>query len=126
MGKRIHVLDDDRLMQSLLQASLLKRGFDVTVFFDSYQIFDIADNLPDLFIMDVLMPGLNGLEACKWLKSQYPDIPVIILSGTPGLKVLAENAHADDFVEKPFNLPRLLEKINRCLKKSSGQTNPVS
>ena len=118
MSKRIHIIDDDKLMQSLLQASLVKRGFDVTLSSHTYDIFDLGDDLPDLFLLDVVMPGLNGLETCKWLKSQHADLPVIILSGTPGLKVLAENVNADDFLEKPFELSRLIEKINRCIHNS--------
>ena len=43
-------------------------------------IFDLGDDLPDLFLLDVVMPGLNGLETCKWLKSQHADLPVIIRS----------------------------------------------
>jgi two-component system, OmpR family, phosphate regulon response regulator PhoB len=106
-------------MQSLLRASLVNRGFEVTLSSNSYELFDLGENLPDLFLLDVVMPGLNGLETCKWLKSQNPNVPVIILSGTPGLKVLSENVCADDFLEKPFELSKLIEKINKCIKKSA-------
>jgi two-component system, OmpR family, phosphate regulon response regulator PhoB len=119
MSKRIHIIDDDRLMQTLLKASLTKRGFEVDVSSNSYEIFDIGENMPDLFLLDVVLPGLNGLETCRWIKSQDPLLPVIILSGTPGLKVLSENACADDFLEKPFELSKLIEKINRCMRKSA-------
>jgi two-component system, OmpR family, phosphate regulon response regulator PhoB len=119
MTKRIHIIDDDRLMQSLLKASLTKRGFEVDVSSNSYEIFDLGENMPDLFLLDVVLPGLNGLETCRWIKSQDPLLPVIILSGTPGLKVLSENACADDFLEKPFELSKLIEKINRCMRKSA-------
>ena len=114
MGKRIHIIDDDRFMLKLLQASLGKRGFDVSVTNDAYHIFDLADDLPDLFLIDVVVPGLNGLEACKWVKAQSPHTPVIMLSASPGLRVLAKDAGADDYVEKPFKLSTLLEKIRRC------------
>lgn len=118
-NKRIHIIEDDRVLQNLLSLSLSKRGFDVTLSPNSYQIFDLTENLPDIFLLDVVMPGLNGLETCKWLKAQIPQIPIIILSGTPGLKVLAENAQADDFLEKPFEISKLVDKINRSLKVAS-------
>jgi DNA-binding response OmpR family regulator len=119
VGKRIHIIDDDKLMQSLLKAGLMRRGYDVTLSFHTYDIFDLGENLPDLFLLDVVMPGLNGLETCKWIKANHPNIPVIILSGTPGLNVLAENVKADDFLEKPFELARLSEKIGKCIRRSS-------
>src|SRR5687768_3599513 len=112
-NKRIHIIEDDRFMQNLLPVSLGKRGFDVTISPNSYQIFDLVDKMPDLCLLDVVMHGLNGLETCKWIKSQNPNVPIIILSGTPGLKTLAENVEADDFIEKPFEFSRLVEKINR-------------
>ena len=116
VSKRIHIIDDDPVMRELLKASLTKKGFSVTVSPDAYQIFDFPDKLPDLFLLDVVIPGLNGLETGKWLKSQDPGVKIIILSGTPGLKVLSENIHADDFLTKPFEFSKLLEKINRCLR----------
>jgi DNA-binding response OmpR family regulator len=122
VGKRIHVIDDDHFMQTLLQAGLGKRGFEVTVSSDSYHIFDLTDDFPDLFLLDVVLPGLNGLETCKWLKSQNPNVPVIILSATPGLRVLSEAVHADDFLEKPFDIATLIRKINRSLNAATAKT----
>jgi len=122
VGKRIHIIDDDSFMLKLLEVSLGKRGFDVTCTLDSYQIFDLVDNLPDLFLIDVVLPGLNGLETCKWVKAQNPNVPVIILSATPGLSVLSKRVSADDYLEKPFKLSTLLEKINRCLDAATAGT----
>ena len=123
VSKRIHIIDDDKLMQTLLRASLMKRGYDVDVSSHTYDIFDLGENLPDLFLLDVVIPGVNGLETCKWIKSQYPHVPVIILSGTPGLKVLSENSNADDFIEKPFQLARLIEKISKCIGESENASH---
>jgi DNA-binding response OmpR family regulator len=122
VGKRIHIIDDDRFMLNLLQASLGRRGFDVTCTFDSRHIFDLADDLPDLFLIDVVLPGLNGLETCKWIKTQNSNLPVIILSATPCLGVLSKQVAADDYLEKPFKLSILLEKINRCLDAATAST----
>lgn len=117
MGNRIHIIDDDQTIQSLLQIALAKKGFDVSVSSDSYMVFDIPEPLPDLFLLDVIIPGLNGFEICKWLKSKDPNTRIIIISGTPGLKMLAENCHADDFIQKPFEISALISKVRHALAK---------
>lgn len=114
MGKRIHIIDDDPVVRTLLKASLQKRGFDVTTGDDAYAMFDLVDDMPDLFILDVVMPGLNGFEVCKWIKAQDRRIQVIFLSATPGLKVLACDSGADEYVEKPFETDVLVSKIHQC------------
>jgi DNA-binding response OmpR family regulator len=75
------------------------------------------DHWPDLFIIDIELPGINGIELCKWLKTHESSmyIPVIFLSGDPYLKILAASAHANDYIEKPVTLPRILKKIRSCL-----------
>jgi DNA-binding response OmpR family regulator len=119
MGKRIHIIEDDPVVMSLLLASLKKRGFEVNGSHDAYHVFDLAENFPDLFILDVVLPGLNGFEVCKWIKSQDHKIAVMFLSATPGLKALASDAGADEYLEKPFQFEALLAKIHNCFLKQA-------
>lgn len=122
MAKRIHIIDDDPVVRNLLKLSLIKRGFEVGTSDDAYKIFDLADNMPDLFILDVVLPGLNGFEVCKWVKSQSKDVQVILLSATPGLKVLASDSGADEYMEKPFETHVLVSKIHQCfINRATGQ-----
>ncbi len=114
MGKRIHIIDDDPVVQNLLVTFLRKKGFDVGAAADAYKVFDMIDDLPDLFILDVILPGLNGLEICKWIKAQNKKIMVLMLSATPGLRVLASDSGADEFLEKPFEFDSLIAKIHQC------------
>jgi DNA-binding response OmpR family regulator len=116
MKHKIYIVEDDPDLQHLLQFSLAKAGFHVTIFPTGYPVIAMTDQWPDLFIIDIELPGINGLEICKWLRdhdaSKY--IPVLFLSAAPYLKNLAQNVGGDDYLEKPFELATLIDKINNC------------
>lgn len=115
--RKIYIVEDDEDLQHLLTVGLNKSDFCVTIFPNGYPIVAMTENWPDLFIIDIELPGINGLEICKWLKShEYSkNIPVLFLSAAPYLKTLAESVKGDDYLEKPFELPVLLKKIDDCL-----------
>jgi DNA-binding response OmpR family regulator len=119
---RIYIAEEDKTVQSRLRRALSQSGFDVIVFDSGYPIVAMMDNWPDVFLIDIELPGINGLEVCKWLKSHDSSskIPVIFLSGDPYLKVLAASAHADDYFEKPFAMQQLIEKIQSYLPAESS------
>lgn len=114
---RIYIAENDREVQRALKAVLIKRGYEVTIFETGYPIVTMMDEWPDVFLIEIELPGINGLEVCKWLKSHDSsrNIPVIFLSGDPYLKILAASAHADDYIEKPLLYPRVIRKIRECL-----------
>ena len=110
---RIYIAEQDKDFQTVLRRVLMQYGFEVTVFDTGYPIVAMMDNWPDVFLLDIELPGINGLEVCKWLKSHESssNIPVIFLSGDPYLKVIATSAHADDYIEKPVAWRQLISKI---------------
>jgi DNA-binding response OmpR family regulator len=110
---RIYIAEEEKDLQGRLERVLTQNGFDVTVFNSGYPIVAMMDNWPDVFLIDIELPGINGLEVCKWLKSHESssNIPVIFLSGDSYLKVLAASAHADDYIEKPVAWRQLINKI---------------
>ena len=114
---RIYIAEEDKDFQRRLQRTLTQHGFDVTLFDSGYPIVAMMDNWPDLFLIDIVLPGINGLEVCKWLKSHEgsSNIPVIFLSQDPYLKVLAASAQADDYIEKPVAANQLISKILQYL-----------
>jgi DNA-binding response OmpR family regulator len=118
MRTKIFLVDDDEDLQHILQTSLTKADFDVTVFGKGYAIIELTDEWPDIFILDIELPDINGLEICKWVKTHEATkaIPVILMSGAPYLKVLAENVQANEYVEKPFEIAELQQKINNCMR----------
>ncbi|MEX1238751.1 MAG: response regulator [Cyclobacteriaceae bacterium] len=127
---RIYIAENDREVQRALKALLMKSGYEVTIFETGYPIVTMMDDWPDLFLIEIELPGINGLEVCKWLKSHDSshNIPVIFLSGDPYLKILSASAHADDYIEKPLSYLRVIHKIRECLlaeKRGIGQGIPI-
>lgn len=114
---RIYIVENDKRLQRDLSIELQKCGFDVCVFDTGYPIVAMTDHWPDVFLIDIELPGINGLEICKWLKSHDSShhVPVIFLSGEPYLKILALSAHADDYIEKPVVYRDIVRRIEELL-----------
>lgn len=117
LNSRIYIAEVNKDLQHDLSNALMRNGFDVQVFDSGYPIVSMMDNWPDVFLIDIELPGINGLEVCKWLKSHEDSrhIPVIFLSGDPYLKILAASAHADDYIEMPVTFEKMIHKIKECL-----------
>ena len=117
LNSRIYIAEVNKDLQHDLSNALSRNGFDVQVFDSGYPIVSMMDNWPDVFLIDIELPGINGLEVCKWLKSHEGSrhIPVIFLSGDPYLKILAASAHADDYIEMPVTFEKMIHKIKECL-----------
>lgn len=115
---RIYIAVDDKALQKALLTVLQNNGFDVQLFDSGYPLVEMMDNWPDAFVIDIELPGINGLEVCRWLKSHESSrhIPVIFLSGDPYLKILAASSHADDYLEKPVSKRKLLGSIKENLR----------
>lgn len=121
---RVIVAEEDPALQEGLSSALKKSGFEVRVFDSGYPVVEMMDNWPDVFLIDIALAGINGMEVCKWLKSHDSsrDIPVILISGEPYLKVLAASAHPDDYIEKPVSFTQVVQKVRECL--PSAKTAP--
>lgn len=116
--KKILIIEDDRSVQELLTLIFTKAGYEIEISSNGRIIYEMPRQWPDLFLLDKHLDGSDGLEICKYLKSkeQTRNIPVIMLSATPGAESLAYNAGADDFMEKPFNSSVLMAKVAEYLK----------
>jgi DNA-binding response OmpR family regulator len=124
MGEKIVVVEDDLDIQYLLKDTLSKAGYDVEVLPDGDSLLTRKDSTTaDLFLLDVNLPGISGLELCRILKlaETTKNIPVIILSAFPGLRSVASKYHADDSLEKPFNFNNLMGLITKYISKH-GET----
>lgn len=111
--KKIFVIEDDENVQEILKLVLEKAGYEIEFSSNGQLIYSDLKSWPDLFLLDKHLAGSDGLEICKYLKSrdQTKKIPVIMLSATPGVELLAREAGADDFMEKPFNSGILMRKV---------------
>ena len=115
--KRIIVVDDDPGLQEIYKIILEKAGYAVTVFPSGKEIMSNNFSLPDLFLLDKQLSGMDGLDICKFLKDQVATrhIPVIVISATAGIEKLVSNAGADAFIEKPFERKHLLHEISEFI-----------
>jgi DNA-binding response OmpR family regulator len=121
MKKRIIIADDDPGIQDIFRIMFEKAGYMITIFSNGIPLLKNNYEIPDIFLLDKQLAGSDGLEICRYLKSrdETKSIPVIMISATPGIKEMAKEAGADDFVEKPFIMTNLLNKITAALEKAA-------
>jgi CheY-like chemotaxis protein len=115
--KKILITDDDPGMMDAFSIIFKRAGYDTTVISSATPILENKCELPDLFILDKQLSGVDGIDVCRFLKNDEhtKHIPVIIISATPHVATLAAQAGADAFVEKPFRNKELLAIVARCL-----------
>lgn len=123
MKYKILIADDDPGIRDIFKIILTKAGYDIEIKEDANEIFENKFSIPDLFLVDKLLSGIDGLDICRYLKSneQTSHIPVIMVSASPDIGIAATKAGADDFVEKPFELSYLLKVIERNINRTSNE-----
>ena len=116
----ILIVEDDPNIRKLVRVNLAKRGYTVSEAADSHQAMARFQEEPvDLVLLDLLLPGLSGVDVCTWIRARS-DVPIIILSARleEDLKVAALDAGADDYVTKPFGQEELLARVRAFLRRS--------
>jgi len=119
MADKILVVDDEEEIRSLLCSFLEGQGYQVVLASDGNEALDLVETEnAQVVILDIKLPGLNGIEVCKRLKAQEKtrSIPVIIITGFGDNKLLALDVGADDFVNKPFDMADLLIRVKSALR----------
>jgi CheY-like chemotaxis protein len=118
MAPRICIVEDDESIQDVLRIILKRAGYETTVYASGIPIMEHAYLIPDVFLIDKQLPGVDGLTLCKHLKDddETKAIPVIMMSAYPNVGDLSILAGADDFIEKPFRINGLLGTINKYVK----------
>ena len=128
MSKKILVIEDDQSMRWVLEKSLTKEGYSVISSPDGRSgLAAAAEAPPDLVILDILMPDMDGLTVLRKLKESRPQIPVIIITAqnimTHAVEAMRRGAY--DYLPKPFDIPVLVDRVSRGLAQSgagAGQT----
>lgn len=118
---RVLVVDDDKAVRESLRRSLEFNGYAVVVATDGADaLAQIASAAPDVVVMDVMMPRLDGLEATKALRSVGNDVPILVLTARDavGDRVEGLDAGADDYLTKPFALAELLARLRALLRRA--------
>ena len=120
MANTILVVDDERNIVQLARLYLDKEGFQVEAAYDGAQALDKAKSVkPDLIILDIMMPEMDGLDVCKELR-KTSNVPIIILTarGDDIDRVVGLELGADDYVTKPFNPRELVARVKAVLRRS--------
>jgi two-component system response regulator MprA len=120
---RILVVDDDRAVRESLRRSLTFNGYEVDLAADGAQALgQIAAVRPDALVLDVMMPRMGGLEACRALRATGDDVPILVLTARDGVadRVAGLDAGADDYLPKPFALEELLARLRALLRRSTS------
>ncbi|MEK6693563.1 MAG: UDP-3-O-acyl-N-acetylglucosamine deacetylase [Nitrospirota bacterium] len=123
MKNRIMVVDDEASIRRSLSDILIDEGFDVILASDGHEALRRLDTaIPDLILLDIWMPGMDGTEVLKEIKTRRPDIKVIVISGhgTIETAVKATKLGASDYIEKPLSLEGVLLAIRRALAEGSA------
>jgi len=118
--KIVLVVDDDPLVVKVLKAPLERAGYKVeTAYHGLEALAKVKVSLPDLIILDILMPLLDGFKVARFLKfdQKYKDIPIIVLTSraTPGERDMGKKVGANEFICKPFRLPQIMDAVGRYL-----------
>jgi two-component system response regulator MprA len=117
---RVLVVDDDRAVRESLRRSLEFNGYAVALAADGAEaLASISGSVPDVVVMDVMMPRLDGLEATRALRKAGNDVPILVLTARDavGDRVEGLDAGADDYLTKPFALQELLARLRALLRR---------
>lgn len=122
------VIDDDNKILALLRRSLEFEGYQVSTAEDGEEGLALAmKTKPDLVILDLMLPNLDGYQVCEKLRNTYPKIPILMLTAKDEVKdrVKGLTLGADDYLIKPFALEELLARVKALLRRARGNQNVV-
>ncbi len=126
---KILIVEDEPKVASFIKKGLEENQFDAEIVYDGLSAEKLAGQYQyNLFILDIIIPGISGLDLCKKLKKMNPDTPVLMLTalGTTDDKIMGFEAGADDYLVKPFEFRELLARVKVLLKKGSQSVNAVN
>ena len=127
--QRVLVVDDDSRILSMMRRGLSLAGYDVDLAADGQEALATAEaSRPDLVILDIMMPGLDGLEVCRRLRSANRNLPIILLTarGRVPDRVAGLDAGADDYLVKPFAFDELLARLRALLRRRGDEPSALT
>jgi len=124
--QNIMIVEDEEDIQELIQYNLIKNGFNTTGYFSGEAALnDISKALPDLVLLDLMLPGIDGLEVCKRLKKneETNNLPIIMITarGEEEDVVKGFEQGADDYITKPFSPKILISRIKAVLRRNNNE-----
>lgn len=125
MSKKILVVDDESSIVTLLKYNLEQAGFTVETASDGQEGYDaVLEKKPDLIVLDLMLPKMDGMEVCKELRLQKVNTPIIMLTAKDDEfdKVLGLELGADDYMTKPFSPREVTARVKAVLRRSASST----
>ena len=119
MGKRVLVVDDEKLIVKGIRFSLMQDGMEVDCAYDGEEALELAKNNEyDLLLLDVMLPKMDGFAVCQQIRD-FSDVPIVMLTakGDDMDKILGLEYGADDYITKPFNILEVKARIKAIMKK---------
>jgi phosphate regulon transcriptional regulator PhoB len=125
MPKKILVVDDEKDIVEMIAYNLEKEGFAVAKAYDGNEALEIVrTKKPNLIILDLMLPGIQGLDVCRMVRTRYGKeaIPIIMLTAKSDDldKILGLEMGADDYITKPFNIRELIARVRAVLRRSEA------
>jgi two-component system, OmpR family, response regulator MprA len=120
MSAKILVIDDEERIRQFLQRGLTFEGYRVETAADGQEALDkVRDNPPDLVLLDLMLPGMDGVEVCQRIRSAS-DVPILMLTAKEAIedRVAGLDAGADDYLVKPFAFDELLARVRALLRRA--------
>ncbi len=127
MGQHVLVVDDDPTVSDVVRRYLERADFEVTLAADGPAALDaVATRRPDLVVLDLMLPGIDGLEVCRRLRERDPDLPIVMLTalGDEADRVVGLSLGADDYVTKPFSPRELVLRVQSVLRRAARSAEP--
>jgi two-component system alkaline phosphatase synthesis response regulator PhoP len=126
-GKKVLVVDDDAKTVELVKLYLNRDGYRVLTAYDGLEALQLArESHPDIIVLDLMLPGIDGLEVCRILRAES-DVPIIMLTAmtTDHDRLTGLNLGADDYVTKPFSPRELAARVRAVLRRLPGERGPA-
>jgi DNA-binding response OmpR family regulator len=127
VAQQILVVDDDPTVSDVVRRYLERAGYAVTLAGDGLGALAAFErDRPDLVVLDLMLPGIDGLEVCRRLRASAPDVPIVMLTalGEESDRVLGLRLGADDYVTKPFSPRELVLRVQSVLRRSLARPTP--
>jgi DNA-binding response OmpR family regulator len=124
VGQRVLVVDDDRTVSDVVRRYLERAGYQVTQAGDgAAALAAVARDQPDLVVLDLMLPQIDGLEVCRRLRADPHGVPIVMLTalGEEADRVLGLQVGADDYVTKPFSPRELVLRVQSVLRRHTGR-----
>ncbi|WP_337017616.1 response regulator transcription factor [Oceanobacillus massiliensis] len=125
MNYHIGLVEDDSNIQNIVSAYLRKEGYNVTIMDSAEKGWELWENdRPDMWILDIMLPGMDGYEFCKKIRNES-DVPIIIISAKDDEidKILGLELGGDDYLTKPFSPRELIARVKRLFKRTLPKDN---